>query len=129
MLPNDNVPPRVSPDSQWDASVRNFNIHVKRVGAKDGFFLSTDGSEGNAYAMRSIAWSPHSKRIAAYRVRPGFRREVYYVESSPEDQVQPKHSSRLYNKPGDVLDVELPVFSSSRASDRLPSTTRSSECV
>jgi dienelactone hydrolase len=109
-LPSDNVPPRVSPDSQWEATVRNFNVYVRRVGAKDGFFLSSDGSDGNAYAARSIAWSPDSKRIAAYRVRPGFRREVHYVESSPEDQLQPKHSSRLYNKPGDVLDVEQPML-------------------
>jgi dienelactone hydrolase len=108
-LPNDNVPPRVSPDSQWEATVRNFNVYVRRVGSKDGFFLSGDGSEANAYAARSIAWSPDSKRIAAYRVRPGFRREVHYVESSPEDQLQPKYSSRLYNKPGDVLDVEQPM--------------------
>jgi dienelactone hydrolase len=109
-FPNDSVPPRTSPDSQWEASVRNFNVYVKKVGAKDGFFLSADGTEGNGYAMRSIAWSPDSKRIAAYRVRPGFRREVHYVESSPEDQIQPKYSSRLYNKPGDVLDVEQPML-------------------
>ena len=30
---------------------------------------------------------------------------VHYVESSPEDQLQPKHSSRFYAKPGDVLDL------------------------
>ncbi|MEO8624176.1 MAG: DPP IV N-terminal domain-containing protein, partial [bacterium] len=109
-LPNDNAPPRISPDSQWEASVRNFNLYVKKVGAKDGSLLSSDGIEGNAYAARSITWSPDSKRIAAYRVRPGFHREVHYVESSPEDQLQPKHSSRLYNKPGDLLDVEQPVL-------------------
>jgi dipeptidyl aminopeptidase/acylaminoacyl peptidase len=110
-LPIDNAPPRVSPDSQWEASVRNFNIYVKKYGAKgEGFLLSTEGSEGNFYAARSIAWSPDSKRIAAYRIRPGYHREVHYVESSPEDQLQPKHSSRLYSKPGDVLDVEQPVL-------------------
>ncbi len=118
-LPNDNVSPRVSPDGQWEATVRNFNIHVRRVGGAngvngasgpDGFFLSTDGSEGNAYAQRSVAWSPDSKRIAAYRVKPGYRRELHYVQSSPEDQLQPRYSTRLYNKPGDVLDVEQPVL-------------------
>jgi dipeptidyl aminopeptidase/acylaminoacyl peptidase len=41
-------------------------------------------------------------------VQPGHRRYVHYVESSPEDQLQPKHSSRFYAKPGDVLDRELP---------------------
>ncbi len=59
--------------------------------------------------MSSIAWSPDSKRLAAYRVRPGYRREVHYVESSPEDQLQPKSSTLLYAKPGDVLDLNQPV--------------------
>jgi hypothetical protein len=109
-LPNDNVPPRISPDSQWQATVHNFNLYVRRVASNEGFFLSNDGSEANAYSARSIVWSPDSKRLAAYRVRPGFRREVHYVESSPEDQLQPKYSTRLYNKPGDVLDMEQPVL-------------------
>ena len=38
------------------------------------------------------------------------RRFVHYVESSPEDQLQPKHSTMQYAKPGDVLDVEVPVL-------------------
>ena len=72
--------------------------------------LSRDGSEGNAYELSSIAWSPDSKKIAAYRVKPGYRRQVHYVESSPEDQLQPKYSSLNYAKPGDVLDVDQPVI-------------------
>jgi dipeptidyl aminopeptidase/acylaminoacyl peptidase len=55
-------------------------------------------------------WSPDSKHVAAFRVKPGYRREVYYVQSSPEDQLQPKHSTLLYNKPGDVLDVGTPAI-------------------
>jgi hypothetical protein len=35
---------------------------------------------------------------------------VHFVESSPEDQLQPKHSSLLYAKPGDVLDRQRPVI-------------------
>ncbi len=40
---------------------------------------------------------------------PGFQREVHYVRSSPEDQLQPEHSTLLYAKPGDVLDRQTPV--------------------
>ena len=64
--------------------------------------LSTDGSEGNPYEFNSIVWSPDSKKIAANRVRPGYRREVHYVESSPADQLQPKHTVNVYAKPGDA---------------------------
>jgi dipeptidyl aminopeptidase/acylaminoacyl peptidase len=35
---------------------------------------------------------------------------VHYVQSSPEDQIQPKDVRRLYNKPGDVLDADQPVL-------------------
>ena len=106
--------PRASPDGKWEALVRNHNVYVRPTDASQrqaqGMILSTDGSEADAYSQQTIVWSPDSKKLAAYRVRPGFRREVHYVESSPEDQLQPKHSTLLYHKPGDVLDVELPVL-------------------
>jgi molybdenum ABC transporter molybdate-binding protein len=105
--------PRVSPDGKWEAIVNNHNVAIRQTGARlPGTItrLSTDGSEGNYYELSSIAWSPDSKKIAAHRVRPGYRREVHYVESSPEDQLQPKHSTLIYAKPGDVLDVDQPVL-------------------
>jgi len=101
--------PSRSPDGKWEALVRNYNVYVRPTGDGDGTMLSTDGSEGDAYDPSSISWSPDSRHVAAYRVRPGYQREVHYVESSPEDQLQPKYSSLLYSKPGDVLDVERPV--------------------
>jgi len=102
--------PRLSPDKKWEALVDNFNVAVRPAGGGDVTRLSMDGSEGDAYALSSIAWSPDSTRIAAYRVKPGYQREVHYIESSPEDQLQPKYSSRVYAKPGDVLEVEQPVL-------------------
>ncbi len=102
--------PRVSPDGKSEAVVRNFNLYTRAVGARDWTPLSFDGADNNAYATNSIAWSPDSRRLAAYRVKPGFRREVHYVQSSPEDQIQPKDVKRLYNKPGDLLDVDQPVL-------------------
>jgi dipeptidyl aminopeptidase/acylaminoacyl peptidase len=101
---------RISPDGKLEAFVQNYNMAIRPVGGGDVTPLSADGSEGDAYDPQSIVWSRDSKRIAAYRVRPGYRREVYYVQSSPEDQLQPKHSTLLYNKPGDVLDQGTPVL-------------------
>ena len=102
--------PRASPDKKWEALISNYNIAVRAPGTQKLTLLTFDGSEGNAYDLGSIAWSPDSTKIAAYRVKPGYRREVHYVESSPEDQLQPKHSTRRYAKPGDVLDVQQPVI-------------------
>ncbi len=104
--------PKPSPDGKLEALVDNFNLAVRATGdAKDKpTLLSSDGSEGNYYELASVAWSPDSKMIAAYRVRPGYRRLVHYVESSPEDQLQPKSWTMQYAKPGDVLDQEQPVI-------------------
>ena len=122
-LPNDT--PLASPDGRWEAVVQNFNVAVRPKPAAAGdakvsrpgaatssslTWLSTDGSDGNCYQLPSLAWSPDSTRLAAMRIRPGFRRIVHYVESSPEDQLQPRHTTRFYAKPGDVLDVEQPVI-------------------
>lgn len=106
--PNDR--PRVSPDGKLEAFVQNYNIGVRPIGQRGVTLLSLDGSEGHCYQLSSIVWSPDSKKVAAYRVKPGYRRMVHYVESSPEDQLQPKNSSRFYAKPGDVLDLEQPML-------------------
>jgi len=108
--PRRNEGPRVSPDGKWEALINNFNVAIRAVGTREVTHLSTDGSEGDHYDLSSIVWSPDSKKLAAYRVKPGYHREVHYVESSPEDQIQPKSFSRPYDKPGDVLDLNQPVL-------------------
>ena len=105
-------PPQVcaSFDGKWEAFLQNYNLYVRPAGKGDAFPLSFDGSEGNYYTLRTIAWSPDSKKIAAYHTRPGYDREVHYVESSPIDQLQPKHTTILYRKPGDALDIAYPAI-------------------
>lgn len=78
-LPRADRRPRVAPDGRQEALIRNYNVYVRPIGSAHGTMLSTDGSEGDPYDQRSIVWSPDSKRIAAYRVRPGFQRKVHYV--------------------------------------------------
>ena len=106
---NDNEPRR-SPDGKMEALVRNYNLAVREVGKRELTFLSTEGSEGGYFDPDSVGWSPDSQKIVVFKVRPGHRRYVHFVQSSPEDQLQPKHSTMQYAKPGDVLDVEVPVL-------------------
>ena len=101
--------PSKSPDGKLEALVRNYNVAVRSTGSRQLTWLTTDGSEGNYYDPDSLVWSPDSSRIAIYKVVPGYRRYIHYVESSPEDQLQPHDSTMQYAKPGDVLDVERPV--------------------
>src|SRR5581483_10582925 len=58
-------PPEVcaSFDGKWEAFIRNFNVFVKPVGDHPAFPLSFDGTENNHYTLRSIAWSPDSKKL------------------------------------------------------------------
>ena len=102
--------PKKSPDGKLEALVRNYNVAIREIGKRDVRMLSADGSEGNYYDPDSLVWSPDSTKVAAFKVTPGFRRYIHYVESSPEDQLQPKDSVMQYAKPGDVLDVERPVI-------------------
>jgi dipeptidyl aminopeptidase/acylaminoacyl peptidase len=102
--------PKKSPDGKLEALVRNYNVGIREIGKRDVKMLSTDGSEGGYYDPATLVWSPDSTKVAAFKVTPGYRRYVHYVESSPEDQLQPKDSVMQYAKPGDVLDVERPVI-------------------
>jgi dipeptidyl aminopeptidase/acylaminoacyl peptidase len=114
-----------SPDAKWRAYVLNNNLVVRAIEPDNAahpendshrkeenqpIVLSMEGSADNYYAVSTIAWSPDSKYIAVYRIRPGYRRIVDYVESSPPNQLQPIHSTMVYPKPGDVLAFYEPVL-------------------
>jgi dipeptidyl aminopeptidase/acylaminoacyl peptidase len=102
--------PRLSPDGKWEALVKDDNIVVRAVGSKHTIALSTDGTPGDFYDPETIVWSPDSTRLVAYRVRPGFRREVTRVETSPADRLQPVVRTQPYPKPGDAVDLERPML-------------------
>jgi dipeptidyl aminopeptidase/acylaminoacyl peptidase len=116
--------PRMSPDGKWMAFIDNYNVAIRPFGGDKRMILSTDGSEGNYYDPASIVWSPDSSKIAAYRIRPGYRRLVHYVASSPEDQLQPQHWAMQYAKPGDLLDLEQPVLFDVRGQKQIPVDSR-----
>ena len=99
-----------SPDGKWLAYILNYNVMVRSKDGKQRFTLSEDGSEGNYYAFSTMAWSPDSARLVAYRIRPGYHRVIHYVESSPKDQLQPETFTMVYPKPGDVLALPQPVL-------------------
>ncbi|ARQ13468.1 peptidase S9 prolyl oligopeptidase domain-containing protein (plasmid) [Rhizobium etli] len=107
---NDPGKTSVSPDGKWSAYIKNYNIFLRSEDGSKDVPLSWDGSEGNYYAFSTLRWSPDSRHLAAYRIRPGEKREVHYLESSPTDQLQPKFSSIVYPKAGDVLSVPQPVL-------------------
>lgn len=103
--------PLPSPDGSSELFLRNYNLWLRpKSNPAAAIPLTTDGSDGNYYTLSPQAWSPNGQYIAAYRVRPGQRRKIYYVESSPADQLQPRPKELPYAKPGDTLDIPQPVL-------------------
>lgn len=101
--------PVASPDKKWKAYIKNSNIYVSRTDAPESERqLSFDGSPGEFYSAW-IYWSPDSKHFVSHRVRPGQKRSLTLIESSPADQLQPKLHTRDYLKPGDALNQKYPV--------------------
>ena len=94
--------PVISPDEKWEAYIKNYNLFIRSKKTGDEVQLSYDGGIGLYYSSY-MQWSPDSKKIMAYRVQPAEKHMIHYIESSPEDQVQPKHYSYEYPKPGDAI--------------------------
>lgn len=99
-----------SPDSQWVAYIKNYNVYLqRRKGADKEIQLSFDGSAGEYYDAW-MAWSPDSKKLAAMKVRKNEDHTLYLIESSPDEQLQPKLQTRDYLKPGDALPQRTPTL-------------------
>jgi len=94
--------PVQSPDKNWTAYIKNFNVYVKSNSDNKEYQLSYDGGTGEYYSSY-ITWSPDSKKLVAKRVRPAEKHIIHYIESSPEEQLQPRHFSYEYQKPGDAV--------------------------
>lgn len=101
--------PATSPDKKWKAYIKNSNVYVSRADdpASERQF-SFDGSPGEFYSAW-IYWSPDSRHFVSNRVRPGQKRSLTLIESSPTEQLQPKLHTRDYLKPGDALSQRYPV--------------------
>jgi dipeptidyl aminopeptidase/acylaminoacyl peptidase len=101
--------PVPSPDGKWEAYIREGNLWVRNKEKNEPKQLSNDGSTSDYYSS-TIYWSPDSKKIVCCRYRPVVPRQLTLIESSPNDQLQPKMSTVDYPKPGDALPIRRPVW-------------------
>ncbi len=96
-----------SPDKKWTAFIKDFNVYIRSAEDKKEYKLSIDGAFGEYYSS-SVKWSPDSKKLVAYRVKPAEKHMIHYIESSPADQLQPRHYAYEYQKPGDAIPQKYP---------------------
>ena len=96
-----------SPDGKLEAWIEGYNVIVHQVGRpySEKLQLTQDGTIGHYYSNR-ILWSPDSRKIFVCKRKAVEKRYAYYVESSPQDQLQPILHKQEYAKPGD----DLPQF-------------------
>lgn len=94
-----------SPDKTHIAYIKNSNLYIKSKSQQEEIQMSFDGNNGFFYSS-NIYWSPDSKKIIAYKLRPRQEHKVHYIETSPSDQLQPKLFSRDYLKPV-IQEMEL----------------------
>ena len=104
-----NADPIPSPDSSMVAFIRNDNVWIAKPDGSEARALSNEGTLSH-YFSSYIQWSPDGKYVAVNRIRPIDKRFVYYVESSPSDQLQPILHKQEYAKPGDELAQKTPYI-------------------
>ena len=104
-----NGSPVNSPDGNYVAYIKNDNVYIRELSTGREKQLSNDGTLSNYYSSY-IQWSPDSKSVVSCKIRPVHKRYVYYVESSPSDQLQPKLHKQEYAKPGDELRFKIPCI-------------------
>ncbi len=96
-----------SPDGNWFAFVKDYNLYVRKIETGEEITLSSERTEENAYSER-FWWSPDSEKLAAVQTRKGEDRKIHLIESAPKDQLQPKLHTLSYTKPGDRIDIAKP---------------------
>lgn len=105
------IMPVLSPDGKQVAYIEGNNVVLQEAGNTRApkRTLTQDGTIANYYSNQ-IQWSPDGKYVFVCKRRPVEKRYVYYVESSPSDQLQPILHKQEYAKPGDELPQKLPVI-------------------
>ncbi len=96
-----------SPDGKWSASIKDYNLYIRNLETDEETALTEDGTEEDAYSER-FYWSPDSTKLLVLRTLKGDDRKVYIIESSPDDQLQPKLHNYSYLKPGDKIALHKP---------------------
>ncbi|KAF4963097.1 hypothetical protein FSARC_8852 [Fusarium sarcochroum] len=87
--------------------VKDFNLWYKDNDGVD-FQLSTNGNEENPFDKHNMYMSPDSQYAVAWQYTPRQDHKINLVESSPEDQIEPKLHTKQYLKPGDRVKIDRP---------------------
>ena len=116
--------PVLSPDGKSEAWIEGHNVVMHAAGQpySEKRVLSQDGTIG-CYYSNQLLWSPDSRYLFVCKRTPVEKRYVYYVETSPPDQLQPILHQQEYAKPGDALPQRIPVIFDTQTGRRMEAST------
>ena len=98
---------RMLPDGKVQVYQKDNNLWVKQDGQDRQ--LTTNGDSSYYYSAWG-SFSADGRYYATVRIKPAPKHYVYYVESSPEKQLEPIFHKQEYAKPGDSLNYRVPVI-------------------
>ncbi len=119
----------ISPDGNWKAFTRNFNLFVENLETGEELQLSYDGKKDYEYASfwgwsdmvfgengerpfhLSINWSPDSKKIQTQIVDLRLAEKMLLLDNSQDDKFRPQLQGYYRGSPGDTTVVTyIPVL-------------------
>jgi len=98
---------RMSPDGKVQVFHKENNLWTKQDGQERP--LTTNGDSSYYYSAWG-SFSADGRYYATVRIKPAPKHYVYYVESSPRNQLEPILHKQEYAKPGDSLNYRVPVI-------------------
>ena len=125
-----NWQPGMSPDGNWIAFVKDYNLYVRSVESGEIKQLSFDGVQDFDYATPfasvrmmirqgtenvkqdpAVVWSPDSRKLVTYRLDKRNAPKLDLVQSVAPGTIRPHHYSYFYPLPGDtIVPVATPVI-------------------
>ena len=98
------VPNRKSPDGSQKVTLRDNHVYLNDIE------IHGPPPEIDWIWEDRVLWSPDSNRFVLFKRSNHPVRHIHFVESTPKDQVQPKHQTIEYPKPGDKINIPIPVI-------------------
>ncbi len=118
-----------SPNKQWIAFVKDFNLYVRYAPTGEVVQLTRDGEPGWDYAAEipslgpmiaqgtqnvkqhpEVFWSPDSSKLITYRMDTRSAGRFTNLQFVPPDQLRPKAFTVVYPLPGEVLPKAEPII-------------------
>jgi dipeptidyl-peptidase 4 len=135
--PGDDPYEEASPDKQWVAFVKDYNLFVRYIATGESVQLTRDGEAGWVYASEiaslrpmvaqgtqelkqsaAVFWSPDSSKLVTYRMDTRNAGRFTNVQFVPPDQLRPRAFSVVYPLPGEALPKAEPIVFDVRSGRR-----------